>query len=222
MLSQHAPMTFDLSKPFGPVKDDTEARVSLKRCQFIGTEAPGYNQFIACTAFVKGPEHPTVHVASFKLSNMVQDHGLNAIALILRNEEDGTPLLEPDEWNNYMLTIRSQWCAPFETSIWTLVVFLDKKTVRLYMQDGRTGGTGKRKHEDDPQWYFPTAADKNSTVEHTDGEMTFWVKEWEILELRDPIVCFRMCGALQNIVDIVPVPRAVTDHLGKIDRVVYS
>eukprot|EP00966_Prymnesium_polylepis_P130337 3014443-Prymnesium_polylepis.1 len=197
-------------QPFGPIEDDVEARVSLKRCQFVRGKGCGYDRLISCTEFRKDAD---VHVASFKLSNMFQDYGLNAIALVVDKAGDANKL-QTDEWTDHFLIVRSQFAAPFETSIWTLVLMLDKKTVRLYAQDGRTATTGKRKH-DTPQWYFPTAADEYWTAESTDSGDTFWFKEWEISELRDPIVRFRMRSSLANVVEIVPVPTVVTDHLAQ-------
>ena len=190
------PLCFDYSRPFGNFHDDDDLHCTLSRksiCFHNDRKGSGYEHGVQLTRLQLDA---TVHVMSFRMEGLVQDYGLNAIAIVLT---DSFELRSENLWKAY-----SQKFAPFEHCVVTLKLDTAKGKVTLLAEDARSTSLGKRKVEDDePQW-CPDDRVALSLCETPSGP-NVWAQTFEVPELllRTPRVGFFMGGFANNKLSIV-------------------
>ena len=177
MTTTTANLSFDYSKPFGPLTSsygDVVCSAGAKSVGFTGkSSAPGYTHFVALSPLNAEAD---VHVWSLKLSGMIFDYGFNAIAIMIMHPHrpifldcsggdeavlqaelvNTVPSLFPahlHEGPNAIyrkdIKIDSQDIAPYSTTIVTCV--LAGSVLKLYTTDGRPPGDYEWTEE---QMYF--------------------------------------------------------------------
>eukprot|EP00966_Prymnesium_polylepis_P267140 6171471-Prymnesium_polylepis.1 len=142
MTTGLANLSFDYSKPFGPLTSsfgDVVCTAGPKSVAFTGKpSSPGYTHFVALSPLTVGAD---VHVWSLKLSGMFSDYGFNAIGIMIMRPDrhilhEGYNARSLVGWDD--IFIDSQDVAPYSATIVTCV--LTGSELKLYTTDGRPPG----------------------------------------------------------------------------------
>lgn len=205
------PLCFDLSRPFGPLDDGVECCVSRHSISFRKGTHGGYTHYVQCTPLCKAD---AIHVVTFRMSGLVQEYGLNAIAVVLHNEDQDIAELSQSEFCEY-----SQQFAPFPECCVTVALDDVSGSLQLLVTEApiEVGSKRARSSEDgtaandEPQWYHRpehrwTCSEKN--------DVKVWSKVTKI-KLGDalPRIGLRLCPLLSSKATIAECPVAVQDVL---------
>lgn len=216
-----AQMQIDLSRPFGPFLDESqECTLTRNSISFRGGkthDSVGYTMFAQFT-----PLQPTYtkHILSLQIEGLVQEYGMNAVAIVL--DDESKPLDATLKWS-HLFVAKSQNCMPFDISWMTMVLDTEAKTVTLYAEGTPTEVGGKRprltwdqthstyRNAAAPQW-DQTRCDKWKEVD--DQLYTMKYNADYLLAERMPLVGVRMDGMLGNKVSVIrPTRTAAFQHI---------
>lgn len=199
MTTTTANLSFDYSKPFGPLTNsygDVVCSAGAKSVGFTGkSSASGYTHFVALSPLHVGGD---VHVWSLKLSGMFFDYGFNAIAIMIMHPDRPIFL---DAIHREDVKIDSQDIAPYSTT--TVTCVLAGLVLTLYTTDGRPPGDYEWTEE---QMYFL----KDKTWEEVHKGIFRKVYFLDKLNGVLPVIGLRMdcCGG--NRAEVVPTPVALS------------
>ena len=201
MTTGVANLSFDYSKPFGPLTSpygDVVCSAGAKSVEFTGkSSAPGYTHFVALSPLNAEAD---VHVWSLKLSGMFFDYGFNAIAIMIMHPDRPIFL---DAIHREDVKIDSQDISPYSST--TVTCVLAGSVLKLYTTDGRPSGPHEWTEE---QMYFL----KDKTWEEVRYGIFRKVYSLDKLELDGvlPMIGLRMSCWLGNRVEIVSTPVVVS------------
>ena len=199
MTTTTANLSFDYSKPFGPLTSsygDVVCSAGAKSVGFTGkSSAPGYTHFVALSPLNAEAD---VHVWSLKLSGMFFDYGFNAIAIMIMRPDRPIFL---DRAIREDVKIDSQDIAPYSTT--TVTCVLAGSVLTLYTTDGRPPGDYEWTEE---QMYF--LMDKTWEEVHKG----IFRKVYSLDKLNGvlPMIGLRMDCCLGNRAEVVPTPVALS------------
>ena len=201
MTTTPANLSFDYSKPFGPLTSsygDVVCSAGAKSVGFTGkSSAPGYTHFVALSPLNAEAD---VHVWSLKLSGMFFDYGFNAIAIMIMHPDRPIFL---DAIHREDFKIDSQDIAPYSTT--TVTCVLAGSVLKLYTTDGRPSGPHEWTEE---QMYFL----KDKAWKEVHKGIFGKVYSLDKLELDGvlPMIGLRMDCCLGNRAEVVPTPVALS------------
>ena len=206
-------LAFDYAQPFGPLtsaEGDVVCSAGHKCVSFRGNyRSPGYTHFVALTDLLPTPDK--VHVFTLKLSGLVFEYGMNAIALVVMHPTLVRTCGEASD-DRRVLSIPSQEMAPASTTNVTCV--LSNSTLRLYTSTEKPPykktASGKRKRELENFEFNSYCIDRFGWQQETGG---IYTKEYNLEKLQMkgdmPKIGVRMDSTLGNVVAIVPTPERV-------------
>lgn len=196
-------LCFDFSRPFGSfdghcTDNHDTLRCSLSRktiCFYNDKSGSGYNHGVQLSKLVP---QSTVHVMSFRMEGLVEEYGMNAIAIVLVREEAAMKL-EDSLW-----MAKSQCFAPFRECIVTLQLDTAKGEVTLVAEPVSCDTSlGKRKREvEEPRWL----PDASVALKPVEGLEEVWMQTFKVPTMKietPPRVGFFMGGFAQNKLSIV-------------------
>ena len=200
-----AQMQIDLSRPLGPFLDESqECTLTSNSISFRGSKTHnsfGYTMYAHFTPLHSSPTY-TKHILSLQVEGLVQEYGLNAVAIVL---DDESKQLDPNLKLSHLFVAKSQTCMPFDISWMTMVMDTAAKTVTLYAEGTPTEVRGKRPLVT-PQW-DQTHCDKWNEVDDRVYMMKYNADY--LVAGRMPLVGVRMDGMLGNKVSVIRPTRTV-------------
>ena len=213
------PLTFDSSRPIGPLEEDETCTFGPKTVRFDAKKSTGYTHGMQLTALGNEPEKH--HVFSLKLTGLKQEYGFNAVAVVmdkfdgLRSQDDMFRK-ERGAAHNHGLWICSQFTCPWPNTLMTLVVSPGDSNVDVFVEPTQDAGVSdsskKRKHEEhygiDAMPYMP----KDETDLWTDLGDGLKCRSFkaDFMAGKMPNIGVKMCGSLGNRAEIVsPSQRAI-------------
>lgn len=202
------PLCFDLSRPFGPFDDGVECCVSSHSISFSNGKDCGYTHYVQCSPLRKSN---AIHVVTFRISGLKQEYGLNAIAVVLNDEDQDIAELSGSKYCEY-----SQQFAPYPECCVTLALDDVSGSLQLLVTAAPivVGAKRARSSEDDdaatndhPQWHHG-AKDKWTCSSISDVKV--WSKVTTIT-LGDvmPRIGLRLCPLISCKATIAECPLAV-------------
>lgn len=210
------PLCFDLSRPFGPLDDGVECCVSRHSISFRNGQHCGYTHHVHCSRICKAD---AIHVVTFHVSGLVQEYGLNAIAVVL-NDEDKDIAFSKDKYCEY-----SQQFAPYPECCVTLALddvsgslqlLVTEASVAVGAKRARSSEQAEAGSHDAPQWYHGAKDQGKWSCASIDG-VKVWSKVATTVELGDvmPRIGLRLCPLTSPKATIVECPAAVKTLLMK-------
>lgn len=208
-------LAFDLSMPVGPLELHEECHVSPTTVSFHGGRACGYTHGIFCKGLECKGADPAIHVATFLLSELVQDYGLNAASIWMRkpfSDFSAVPLFE----------YKSQTFAPHTTSYVTLAVNDADGSAWLVVAPSFHSGD-KRAPEDEhrPQWYQHSKEEQDAWRKVAEE---VWVHEFTVGAMAEttigmpiPRVGLSLCATVSTKATIVPCPEKIKTALSTLN-----
>jgi len=202
-------LEFDASRPFGPLKNDETCTIGLKKASFDAKSSTGYTHGIQLTRLE--PRSDLHHVFSLKITGLMADHGMNAVAIVM-DRVDGCDYhnnmfrKEKKSWPEpYCLWIYSQFTCPWENTLLTLVVSPSDSNVEAYVEQCTSDAdeSMKRTRDEDAMPFVATEderrrwTDIGNGIKHRSFEASF-------THNKIPNIGVLMSGGLDNAVEIVP------------------
>lgn len=214
-------IVFDSSRPYGPLAYDDVVSCNPKWVRFDTKSSAGYSHGMQLGPLAEFSDKK--HVISLQLSNMKQEYGWNAVAVVMNRCRSDNNMFLPDA-PQHDLWIYSQFTCPWNNTVLTLVLHPAKSGVDVFVEEAGD----------------EYADDSEESVDGCDDTMPFLLEEDKALwtyvgpELRTrsfegewmdgmpPVLGVRLC--LGNRVDIVPASQCVLQSLADdpADLVVYS
>ena len=225
---------FDSRRPHGPLCGDDWCEHGNKWVQFHSKFSSGYELGMQLSALNRS-EQDNRHVITMELTGMKQDHGYNAIAVVM-DAYDHTGSNEmfregsAEDFDKHTLTLYSQFECAWPNTRLTLVIDPSLAKVVTYIEPCECPGEtcshplslGKRKRYEAEEEHKPgldalpflvRPSDQNAWTDLGDGlKVRSHDAEW-LRTTGVPSVGVRMCGGYDNRVTIVAPSSRVLDAL---------
>ena len=226
---------FDSSRPYGPLNDDDWCEHGNKWVQFHSKTSSGYELGMQLSA-LNWTEPDVKHVITFELTGMEQDHGYNAIAIVINADNpNGTNDMFHEQGAGklflHTLSLESQFECAWPDTRFSLVIDAANGKVVTYIEpcDECPGETwshplapGKRKRTEREEDYkpgpdaLPFSVRPTTPAAWTDLGGGLKVRSHDAAWLKStgvPNVGVRMSGAYDNRATIVGPSSRVLEAL---------
>ena len=217
---------FDSSRPYGPLSGDDWCEHGRKWVQFHSKTTSGYDLGMQLSA-LDWTQPDMKHVITMELTGMGQDHGYNAIAVVMNADDPGgtNDMFRPIEGPyKHTLSLDSQFECAWPNTRFTLVIDpADGKVVTYIEPCDECLPLGKRKRDETEEEYkpgldaLPFSVNASKPTPWTDLGGGLKVRKHDAEWLRTtgvPNVGVRMCGGYDNRATIVAPSSRVLDALG--------
>lgn len=220
----HRSLCFDSSRTIGPLEEEDICTFGPKTVYFNSKKSLGYAYGIQLEELSTNLQGHCVerHVFSLKITGLKQDHGWNAVAVVMDKFDDNpccNDMFRKDRSSSeqHALWIRSQFTCPWEKTLLTIVV---STMIDVYVEqivdtdeDEKERPDPKRQKRDDSAMpYLVNKDDKHKWTDLGDG-LKHCSFDGAFMEHKLPNIGIRMDGFLDNRVEIVQASKRVVNRV---------